>query len=198
MDDREEFDDLADPLQYINRHGIPLSQGQPRAPRIEVQGDASPLTILNTAFGGRHIRLPHDLFEGGLVSRLERTRPGLFALCVVLLRYADRRNHAITASRTTIQTECGIRRSSTLTARLAILSRGDERSGLPSLIQYDRHLKGIGYRFRPEGLAQGVALVRDTLAAQERHRAWVRERQSIGGERGMARRYGRRGQAAEP
>ena len=135
------------------------------------------------------LRLPTSVIHGELGALLERACPGLAWLVVVLLRYADRRDHIVTASKITLCRECGLSEDRTLDKRLRLLCEGHKQLGLPALL---RPVPGPGarYAFRAEGLATLAERARRTLQDREQRLKGLRRAQSAGGQKGMASRWG--------
>ena len=158
-----------------------------------VTSDRSPVVLLLELAPSRgdavgFVRLPNYLIHGEAVARWERLCHGLGWLIVVLLRYADRREHVISASAATLCREAGLGDARTLEKRLQLLCRGDAKAGLPPLL---RKLPGTParYAFREDGLQALANLAHRSLAARDAKRAAVRRARSEGGQRGMAARW---------
>jgi len=122
------------------------------------------------------------------VARWERICRGTGWLLVVLFRYADRREHVISASAATLCREAGLGDARTLQKRLDLLCRGDAKTGLPSLL---RKLPGTStrYVFREDGLRALADLAHRSLAARDAKRAAVQRARSEGGRKGMTSRW---------
>jgi hypothetical protein len=136
------------------------------------------------------VRVPAYLLHGEVLAMLERTCPGLSALVLVLLRYADRREHVVRPSKKTLCRECGLGDHRTLDRRLAVLCTGNKRTGLPPVLRKWPGTEG-NYMFREEGLATLAAYAQQNLTRQQEKYAAIRRAQGLGGRKGMASRWGR-------
>lgn len=157
-----------------------------------VEGSAVEALLQQAPTNGQaagYIRLPNLLIHGQAVARLERLAPGVGWLLVVLLRYAERKDHEVRASKATLCRLAGIRKPETLNRRLRLLTRAQKAVGIPALL---RKLpgKGLHFAFRQDGLDTLAALALRTVEQEERRLATIRKRQSEGGKKGMRTRWG--------
>ncbi len=203
--DGKSFDDVcaelerpgADPSNWLIKGDVHAKRPRQSRPQRERAPLRSPIDILfehvkSSGCPTGFMKLPSVLIHGEAIARLERLRPGLGATMIVLLRYADRKEHIVTASKRTLSRECGLSEDRTLDRRLRVLSRGDKKSGLPPLLFRPPGGKGVRYGFREEGLRALVNLARRTLEAREKKHAAIRRAQSEGGRRAMESRWGTR------
>ncbi len=163
-----------------------------REPPPVVEGSTVEVLLRQSPSSGQaagFTRIPNWLLHGGIVARLERLAPGTTALVIVLLRYAERRDHEIRASKATLCRLTGIRKPETLDRRFWLLTRTNKAVALPALL---RKLPGTGvhYAFRQDGLAALGVLARQTLEREERRLAAIRRAQGTGGQKGMQTRWG--------
>jgi hypothetical protein len=135
--------------------------------------------------------VPNLLIHGEIGARLERLAAGTAWFVVVLLRFAERKDHVIKATKTTLCRLAGIRKPETLDRRLRWLTRKHNGLGLPALL---RKLPGTGvhYAFREDGIEILASQARRVVDQQVLRLAAIRKAQSRGGTKGMQTRWGGR------
>ena len=131
---------------------------------------------------------PNLLIHGEGGARLERRGRGTAWLMVVLLRYAEREDHKMWASKATLRRLTGIAKDETLDRRLWLLTRRHKGLGLPALL---RKLPGAGvhYAFREDGIVTLAGQARRAVDQQALRLAAIRKAQSRGGTKGMQTRW---------
>jgi hypothetical protein len=136
--------------------------------------------------------VPNLLIHGEIGARLERLGRGTAWLMVALLRFAERKDHVITASEATLRRLTGIAKDETLDRRLRQLTRKHKALGLPALL---RKLPGIGvhYAICQDALDTLIAQAREAVGRDALRRAAIRKAQSRGGVKGMQTRWGGQG-----
>jgi len=162
-----------------------------------------PTTILRAGapqgFDG-FLALPHYLVASGVWGAFERQ--GLGGLVLVLMRRAEMRDTAVTASWRTLCREAGIGKQETLAARLMRLTTAWETTvdglpvTIPALLDTPRRATGQGRRprrwtFRAEGLEALGRAARDVLQARAARAEALRTVRRQAAVQGAAARWGR-------
>jgi len=184
------------PREVLGEQGAPRGErGQVDPPADTAKGSPGSATKFLRAMLPHpyFVAVPVDLFDSGLLGRLERRTPGLASLCIVLFRYQDLPGHVIRPSNRTLLRVCGLRKAETLRAHIRLLERGDKRAGIPPLL---KRLPGRrAWVFTEPRLRHMAALAANLLAKEDRERAGRQERirqlrQRVGTQ-GSAVRWGR-------
>lgn len=133
--------------------------------------------------------VPNLVIHGEIGGRLERLAPGIGWLVIVLLRFAERKDHVITANKATLCRLAGIQKAETLDRRMRLLTRRQKAAGLPALL---RKLPGIGvhYAFRQDGVKALAGLALQTVDRHAQRSVTIRAAQSRGGTKGTQTRWG--------
>ena len=193
----DEFDDI-DPAAFYEtadpqRRGTSKTPGRrgartPDPPQADPPDSPVKYMLQAEHFGPGFLRVPVNVIHGEVGALLERIAPGLGWLFVVLLRYADRQERVIRASKRTLCKETGVLEDRTLDRRLAVLCKGDTRVGLPPLLERLSET-GVLYKFRYEGLEALAAHARRVLDARRKKYDAIRQAQRAGGRKGARIRW---------
>lgn len=129
-----------------------------------------------------HQRTPDLLIDGGIVGLFEQTMPGSWGRFCVLMHFADRRLHLVTAKKDTLMRKMGLRSYEALNATIRLFQFGNRKTGFPGVLY-----RGDRIEFSPAKVVKLVAIAAATVGKDAEHKTTLSQMKARTGRDGGLR-----------